>query len=214
MDDNIKKSAELKKENKLEKLNVYFIEIVFNILKPNKKLLIIKQNKRMQKKLNVNINDYIENYKEIKFSQIEIEITLAENGEGDIINIFEKEREYFHIYYNNNKEEIKAINKHEYPANELKIRKIKIIIDYQVESFFKLFSDCTHIESINFIKFDRNNINNMSKMFNNCLSLKELNITNFCSKNVKNMSFMFDNCGLLTKLNLAYFITDNVDKLF
>ena len=39
------------------------------------------------------------------------------------------------------------INKDE----EIKI--IKIIIDYQVKSFEKLFSDCGYIESINFKKY-------------------------------------------------------------
>ena len=42
---------------------------------------------------------------------------------------------------------------------------IKIIIDCHVESFKELFYDCECIESINFNKFYRNNINNMSGMF-------------------------------------------------
>ena len=43
---------------------------------------------------------------------------------------------------------------------------IKIIINYQVKSFENLFRDCNCIESINFKKFYKNNINNMSYIEN------------------------------------------------
>ena len=69
--------------------------------------------------------------------------------------------------------------------------KIKIIIDYQVKSFKELFSGCYYIESINFKKFYRNNITDMSYMFAGCSSLKELNLNNFNTNNVTNMSDMF-----------------------
>ena len=42
---------------------------------------------------------------------------------------------YYHLYFNNNKEEIKR-NKIEGKDN---VKKIKIIIDHQVKSFYKLF---------------------------------------------------------------------------
>ena len=51
------------------------------------------------------------------------------------------------------------MTKHEYYTEEEdKVTKIKIIIDYQVKSFKKLFKECHCIESINFKKFYRNNI--------------------------------------------------------
>ena len=65
---------------------------------------------------------------------------------------------------------------------------IKIIIEYQVESFDRLFYKCKCIESINFKKFNRNNINIMSCMFSYCSSLKELNLNNFNTNNVTDMS--------------------------
>ena len=65
---------------------------------------------------------------------------------------------------------------------EDKVTKIKIIIDYQVKSFKGLFSWCKYIESINFKKFYRNNITDMSWMFNGCYSLKKLNLNNFNTK--------------------------------
>ena len=105
---------------------------------------------------------------------------------------------YYHIYFNNNREEIKRlfINKGE----EIKI--IKIIIDYQIKSFEVLFDDCTCIETIYFKKFYRNNINNMDLMFSGCSSLKEIKgINNFNTINITNFRGMFSECFELTVLN-------------
>ena len=68
---------------------------------------------------------------------------------------------------------------------------IKIIIDYQVESFKELFCSCECVESINFKKYYRNNIINMQNMFSECSSLRELNLNNFISNNVNDMSYLF-----------------------
>ena len=50
------------------------------------------------------------------------------------INIKEGDEGYYHIYYNDNKEE--EIKSTSINVND-KVSKINIIIDYQVESFFK-----------------------------------------------------------------------------
>ena len=73
--------------------------------------------------------------------------------------------------------------------------KVKIIIDCQVKSLKKLFEYCRCIESINFKKFYRDNITDMSFMFSWCSSLKELNLNNFNTNNVTNMSWMFYGCS-------------------
>ena len=88
---------------------------------------------------------------------------------GRFINIDENDKLYYHIYFNDNKEEIKnkykikeenGMIKHEYYIHqEDKVTKIKIIIDYQVKSFKGLFCDSNCIESILFKKFYRNNKN-------------------------------------------------------
>ena len=104
----------------------------------------------------------------------------------------ENDKLYYHIYFNDNKEQIK--NKYKIDEED-KVKKIKIIIDYQVKSFKYLFSWCKCIESINFKKFYRNNITDMSFMFDECLSLKELNLTNFNTNNVYNMWSMFLGCS-------------------
>ena len=40
-------------------------------------------------------------------SKIEIELKIANNKYGEFINIPKKEKEYYHIYFDNSKEEIK-----------------------------------------------------------------------------------------------------------
>ena len=132
-------------------------------------LKIIKCNINIQKRLNININNY-KDFSE-KFSSIELEIIPIQNEYGPFINIKEEDKKYFHIYFNDNKEEIKKteLNK------EDKVSKINIVIDYQIKSFEGLFLYCKCMEFINFKKFYRNDITNMSYMFSYCSSLKELN---------------------------------------
>ena len=136
-------------------------------------LKIIKCNINIQKRLNININNY-KDFSE-KFSSIELDIIPIQNEYGPFIKIKEENKKYFHIYFNNNKEEIKKteLNK------EDKVSKINITIDYQIESFYNLFYYCKCIESINFKKFYRNNITDMGFMFIGCSSLKELYLNNF-----------------------------------
>ena len=180
------------------------MQLLFHNLLIKKSLEILKLNKHNQKRINLNINDY-KAYSE-KYSSIVIEIIPVKKKYGNFININEIDKLYYHIYFNNNKEEIKRTNLNE---NE-NIDKIVIIINYRVESFKCLFSFCNCIESIYFKKFSRNNIENMTCMFSGCSSLKEINFSNFNSKNVTNMMCMFQGCSSLKELNLSNFDTCNV----
>ena len=183
----------------------YILQIIFDNLQKEKMLEILKYNKKMQIKLNLTIKDY-KDFSEI-YSPIEIELIPLENKYGNFINILNKEEEsYFHIYFNDDKDEIKRTH-----LNEIdKVTKIKIIIDYQIKSFFQLFFRCKCIKSINFKKFHRNNINNLSCLFYGCSSLNELNIFNFKTDNVIDMSYMFAYCSALKELNISRFNTIKV----
>ena len=201
----IEKSNIIKSKNKLTNIKSdYFIRKVFDIIQKRIPFEIIKYNTNIQKRLNININNYKE-YCE-NFSSIDLEIIPNQNKYGYFIRINEENEKYFHIYFNDNKEEIKTTILKE----EDKVSKINIIIDYQIKSFDCLFYYCVCIESLNFKKFYRNNITNMSRMFNQCSSLKELNLSNFNTTNVTNMSFMFYKCSSLKELNLSNFNTNNV----
>ena len=182
----------------------YILSKIYDIMPKKKKLEIVRYNKRIQNRLNLGIQDYKE------YCEIEIEIIPAKGKYGEFINIDANDKLYYHIYFNDNKEEIK--NKYEIKKKDC-VTKIKIIIDYQVKSFKKLFYYCECIESINFKNFKRNNITNMSYMFHRCSSLKDLNLTNFNTNNVTNMSGMFSFCSLLKELNLTNFNTNNVTDM-
>ena len=199
----------------------YRLKEIFKNIKENKLLDIIKYNKNIQKRLNIGINDYIEYYNKII---IDIFPVLQVNNcyNNKFINIPVGEESYYHIYFNNDKNETKLnyFSKdlsnlfvyHHYNLNDFfdddkneeklndsyyfpkDITKIKVIIDSKIKSLNKLFYKCEGIEKINFIKFNRKDINNMSYMFYQCYSLKELNFNNIYTNNVTNMSYMFYHC--------------------
>ena len=186
----------------------YILQKIFYIMHKRKALQLIQYNKNSQEKLNFSIQDF--NKLSKIYSSIEIELIPVNNKYGQFINILKsEEKKYFHIYFNNDKNEIKrySIKKDE------KITKIKIIINYQVESFRELFYGFKCIESIYFKKFIRNNINDMSHMFNWCSSLKKINILNCNTNNVTNMSWMFNGCSSLEDIDLSNFNTKNVKNM-
>ncbi len=196
-------------EKKIEKLNIiksknkfiniksdYILKKLFAYMHKRISLKIIKCNINIQKRLNININNY-KDFSE-KFSSIELEIIPIQNEYGPFIKIKEENKKYFHIYFNNNKEEIKR----NYLDENDNVEKLKIIIDYQIKSLEELFAYCKSIEYVNFKKFYRNNVTNMGFMFDGCSSLKELNISNFNTNNVTYMSYMFSYCSDELKMKI------------
>ena len=177
----------------------YILQKLFGNLGRKKLLDVIKYNENIKKRININIDDYKE------YLSIEIEIIPKMNEYCKIININDDEK-YYHIYFNDNKEEIKR----NYINENDRVRKIKIILDSEIKSFSKLFYWCECIESINFKNFLRKNITDMDDMFCRCSSLKELNLKNFNTNNVINMKDIFYRCSSLKKLNLNNFNTINV----
>ena len=185
----------------------YFLKKLYDYLKRKKFLEIVKYNKNIQQRVNIDINTYKE-YIE-KYSSIEIEIIPNDNRSSRFINIdFDKEDGlYYHISFNDNKE--KEIRKNCLKKDD-KVSKINIIIDYQINSFKSLFFYCAQIKSISFKKFFRNNIIDLENMFEGCSSLNEINFSNFNTNNVISMRGMFKECSSLKELNLSNFITNNV----
>ena len=128
------KIKNIKSKNKFINIKSdYIMKKLFKNIPKRVTLKIIKNNMNIQKRLNININNY-KDFSE-NFSSIELEIVPIQNGCGTFINIKEEEEIYFHIYFNDNKEEIKRAKLIE--ADN--VSKITIIIDYQIESFYKLF---------------------------------------------------------------------------
>ena len=67
--------------------------------------MIVKYNKKIQKRLNLCFKDYKE-YSQI-YSSIEIELKIEDNKYNKFINISSYNEKYYHIYFDNSKEEIK-----------------------------------------------------------------------------------------------------------
>ena len=184
----------------------YFLQKIINNLQKIRSLDIIRYSKKIQKMFNITMKNYKDSSE--LYSSIKIELIPVGNKFGKFINIPNKEEEkYYHIYFNNIKENINRIDLKE---NE-NIKKIEIKIDYQIKSLENLFYQCKCIKSIDFKQFNRNNINNMSSMFYECSSLKEINLNHFNTTNVNLMSDMFNGCSLLEKINLSKFCTNKVN---
>ena len=179
------------------------LQKIFKTIPENIELNVIRYNKNIQQRLNININDYIE------YGKIEIEIIPLKNCDGEFISYPKEDKSYYHIYFNNNIEEAKR----NYFYEKENIRNIKIIIDCQVKSFYQLFYYCRCIESIHFKKFLNKRIINMKNMFYRCSSLKQINFSKFITDNVTNMRGMFKCCSSLKELNLSNFNTKNVTDM-
>ena len=211
------KNGNIKQKNKnniLNKIrNNYILKKIYLHLHEKRALEFLKYNKKLNQRLNIELNDYKKYFE--TYTTIEIEIIPALNQYGKFININkETEDSYTHIYFNDDKKEKKRNKlKRNYIYKRDKISKIKIVIDYQKESFHELFKGCECIESIHFIKFYRNNITDMSYMFCECILLQKIDLSNFNTNNVNNMSYMFCNCPSLTKLDLSNFNTSNATNM-
>ena len=205
------KIKQIKSKNDLLNIKSHFIiQKIFDTIKKNKSLEIMKYYKKLQNRLNLTINNYKEYFK-LYYSPIEIELKLVDKVFSKIINFInipQEEKEYYHIYFDDSKEEVKRKRNHVFKND--KVKKINITINYQVKSFKNLFQDCKCISSIFFKQFHRINITDMSHMFHGCSSLKDLNLSNFNTNNVTDMSHMFHHCSFLKKLNLSNFNTNNV----
>ena len=188
--------------------SLYILKAIFTNLSKRKYLCLIIHNKKLQSKLNISIDTYIKYY-----NQIEIEIIPDKNpinNNNKFINIMdERDKSFYHIYFNNENVEIK---RNYFTINE-DVSKIKVLIDMEVKSIEGLFYECYSIKEIKFIKFNRTDFNNYQYMFYFCLNLENIDIKKLKTNNVENMDNMFFLCEKLEKLDLSNFITDKVKTM-
>ena len=144
--------------------------------------------------MNLSINDYKE-YSQL-YTPIEIELKPLKNKCGKFINVHDKEKKYYHIYFDNTNEEVKR----NYLNENENIESIKIIIDYNVKSLKGLFSFCFCNETIIFKKLYRNNITDMSSMFEYDIQINQIDFLSFNTDSVTDMSLMFFGCSYVKKL--------------
>ena len=103
-------------KNLLKKIkSIYILKEIIDYLPYIKFLNTIKYNKEIQNRLNINIKENFKIEIEIKLCYSDILYQGAENGEksscekskAKFINIQKYYKPYFHIYFNDNKEESK-----------------------------------------------------------------------------------------------------------
>ena len=97
----------------------HILNKIFDNLQQYKTLKLIKYNKKLQSKLNKDINDYK------GFLKIVIDIIPKEFIWDKFININRYNKSYYHIYFNDDKEEIKRY----FLISNENVTKLKIIID-------------------------------------------------------------------------------------
>ena len=185
----------------------FFIPRIFDFMGKNVTFKIVNYNKRLQKKLKISMKDFIEIY-EI-YAPTKIEIIPIKNRYGKFINVNKNDKEYYHIYFNDNNEEIK--NKYSIDEED-KVDKIKIIIDYKAKSLRYLFERCNCIESIDFKKYCRKKCY-VERIFSGCSSLKELTLSNFYNNEIENMCCFFDELPSVEKINLSNFYNNKADNM-
>ena len=182
----------------------FILKKVIDHLPRHKLLKLINHSKKVQNRLNKNINDY-----KNEFYKIIIEIIPLEYSKGKILYSTKQNRSHYHIYLNDDKVETKRKN----ITKAEKINKIILEIDYDIKSLKDLFRERLYINKINFIKFNRDDITDMSFMFYGCEFLEEINFSKIKTNNVTDMNSMFKDCKALKALNLSYFNTNNVTNM-
>ena len=127
-----KKKYQIEKKSLFDKIkSKYIFKLILSNVLTTKIFSLIKYNRKEQKKLNINMNDYE------ALCKTEIEIIPPEFPNDKFINIDnEIDKKYFHIYFNEDKEERNMI----YIPQE-NVKNIKIIIDYQIKSYHNLFKN-------------------------------------------------------------------------
>ena len=182
---------------------VYIIKEIFKNIEPVVFLNIIRYNKKIQKKLETTKGNY-------HYYDLVIKIELIPKNidtRNTFINIKENEKDFYQIYFDKKKV------KKNYFTNKEKISKIKIVINNEIKSLKGLFSGCSCIKEINFIKFKKKDITDMSQMFYNCENLIKINFNEFNTSNVITMKNMFRGCLSLKKIELFKFDTSNVNDM-
>ena len=181
-----KKKTAIDKNNKNilnEIKSKYIIKQMFEFLNQKTFLRMIKYNNQLQTKLDMRIKEYF---------QIEIEIIPVDKP--DAFNIFINyffDKSYYHIYFNDNKEEISR----NYYYKKDEVKKIKILLDYEIKSLSSLFKCCKCIKSINIIKYNREDITDMSGMFSKCVALEEIDLSNLKINDSIDVNYMFSECS-------------------
>ena len=182
---------------------------IFDNIQKKKMFNIIKYNKNMQEKLGIEINDY-EKYSNVIIEIIPIKVKIGKKKK--IIEIQGYDKKYCKIIMTDVKNDDYEIYRG-YIFPEDNSVKITITLDYRFDRFSYLFSKCDGIKSVDFIKYNRKDIEDINHMFSECSNLEYANISNINLDSIINMSYLFAYCHKLYKVNLSNLNTNKVKDL-
>ena len=194
----------------IRKINCkYLVQNIFEKINPIRGLEIVRYNKAVQNELKISKKNYEKIFKQIKIEIFPKDNLKFKDNEQNIFINFIGGKNLYHIYFDDNHQEIDR----NYLLKEDQVKKIKIVIEPEFNSLKGLFKECKCIKEISFVKFNRNDIIDMSEMFYSCNSLTKINFSHFNTENVRNMEQMFMHCSELRGLKLSSFNTKNVKDM-
>ena len=184
--------------NQLKNINILLNSINEDIKKNNDKIKNLLKD-----------NNIIDNNKNIIRGLIDINSYEINN---DIILFNTDNNNDIDVYINNKKINIiKENNKWKYKFEKEGKYILEIIFNNNITNMKQFFEKCTNIISLDFTKFNTENVDNMELMFNECYKLKEIKgINKFNTRKVTDMSAMFQGCYELEYLDLSNFDTTKV----
>ena len=163
--------------------SAFILKQIFGKLDFNKFLNIIRYNKKYQEKLNISNNTYKEEQNKIELEIIPLNTPFIFLMNNSINKLYKSN---FHFYLNDKKAELKR----NYITSADNAKKVRLILDKEIKSLNGLFKDCINIKKIKFVKFNRDDIDDMSYMFYGCTSLEEISFTKIKTCKVKNLEKM------------------------
>lgn len=142
--------------------------------------------------------------KDRKIDYTKITIFLKNGNKTDNLSTYVKDIDRIKIHF---KKETRRITAPRY------IVELKRLTITRLTSMKNMFSDCSHLVSINTAGWTTHKITDMYGMFSGCSSLTSLDLSNWNVSNVTNMSYMFSRCELLSSLNVSEWDTSNVTNM-
>ena len=195
---------------------------VFNALDKHKRLKYMNRNKKLRRRLDINVNDY-RLYYENK-TPIIIEIIPIENHSNPVFTPMDEYKKYITYKIENGHHiinvapGIKTLEDFFYNQKNIEGVVFQQFLRRDIEDMSDMFSMSTNLKYIDFRSFYSKNVKDMAGMFFNCSKLLRIdNIQNLDTSNVENMEQMFAKCEMLFSLDLSNFNTKkckNIESMF
>ena len=182
----------------------------------SRKLKIVNYNKEFQKRLDINIKDYI-NYQNAfniiaKYDNIEDVEEVKKNVNDGNINLLNKKNSFV-IYNEGFRKVVNVIslcnNDDLYKMFRIfqKTNILTVKSKYPITSLVDMFGYFNNLQEVDLSKLNVEKVKSMSWLFIGCNKLKKVNLSNVNAKNLIDTTWMFANCFDLIDVNFDNFIT-------